>query len=75
MDFTPEYGLTEKQAEILNYIRTYIHAEGMPPTRAEMAQAFGWKSPNAAECHLRRLAKKKVLELIPAISRGIKLKQ
>lgn len=73
MEYQPEYGLTDKQAEILNYIRTYIHAEGMPPTRAEMAQAFGWKSPNAAEDHLRRLAKKGVLELVPAISRGIRL--
>ncbi|HVF17275.1 MAG TPA: transcriptional repressor LexA [Steroidobacteraceae bacterium] len=47
---------------------------GMPPTRAEIAAEMGFKSPNAAEEHLRALQKKGVLDLIPGASRGIQLK-
>jgi len=36
---------------------------GMPPTRAEIATALGFKSANAAEEHLRALQRKGVLDL------------
>jgi len=65
--------MTPKQLEVLRYIKAYQHEEGMPPTRAEMCEAFGWKSPNAAECHLRALASHGLIKLVPAISRGIKV--
>jgi repressor LexA len=65
--------LTARQEEILNLIKTNIRATGYPPTRAEIANELGFKSPNAAEEHLRALAKKGVIEMIKGTSRGIRL--
>lgn len=65
--------LTRRQEEIFNLIRECIETSGLPPTRAEIARHFGFSSPNAAEAHLKVLAKKGVLELLPGASRGIRL--
>jgi repressor LexA len=46
----------------------------MPPTRAEIARELGFRSANAAEEHLRALARKGVILLVPGTSRGIQLK-
>jgi len=65
--------LTERQQQILDLIRKAIAQTGFPPTRAELAHTLGYKSANAAEDHLRALAKKGVIELTAGASRGIKL--
>ncbi len=65
--------LTPRQAEILEFIQAFAEEEGCPPTRAEIAEAFGFRSANAAEEHLRALARKGVIELVPGSSRGIRL--
>jgi repressor LexA len=65
--------LTARQAEILELIRQYISDTGYPPTRAEIAQELGFRSPNAAEEHLKALARKGAIEMIPGTSRGIRL--
>ena len=65
--------LTPRQTEILRLIQRAINETGMPPTRAEIAGELGFKSPNAAEEHLRALARKGVIALVPGASRGIKL--
>ena len=65
--------LTSRQQEILDFIRQFSGDEGMPPTRADLCRHMGFKSPNAAESHLRALAKKGAIELIPGSSRGIRL--
>ena len=65
--------LTPRQQQILQLIRDRIEATGLPPTRVEIAQEFGFRSPNAAEDHLKVLARKGVLELLPGASRGIRL--
>jgi len=65
--------LTDRQAEILDLIRSAIEETGMPPTRAEIARSLGFRSANAAEEHLRALARKGVIELVPGASRGIRL--
>jgi len=65
--------LTARQAEILELIRSYISDEGCPPTRAEIATSLGFRSANAAEDHLRALARKGFIELVPGSSRGIRL--
>ena len=66
--------LTPRQKQILELIQDVIYETGMPPTRAEIAAELGFKSPNAAEEHLRALQRKGVLELVPGASRGIQLK-
>ncbi|AZG75048.1 transcriptional repressor LexA [Shewanella livingstonensis] len=65
--------LTPRQAEILDLIKNNIAETGMPPTRAEIANRLGFKSANAAEEHLKALAKKGFIEIIPGTSRGIRL--
>jgi len=65
--------LTPRQQEILQLIRDTVAATGVPPTRAEICQAFGFASPNAAEDHLRALARKGAIELSEGIARGIRL--
>lgn len=65
--------LTERQQEILQWIRDFLEKSGFPPTRAEIARALGFRSANAAEEHLRALSKKGALELLPGASRGIRL--
>ena len=65
--------LTARQQQILDLIKQHIGKTGYPPTRAEIANELGFKSPNAAEEHLRALARKGVIEMISGTSRGIRL--
>ena len=65
--------LTPRQQQILDLIKQHIDNTGYPPTRAEIATELGFKSPNAAEEHLRALARKGVIEMISGTSRGIRL--
>lgn len=65
--------LTPRQQEILDFIRNSLEVLGAPPTRAEIANAFSFASHNAAEEHLRALAKKGVIVLEPGSARGIRL--
>ncbi len=66
--------LTDRQQQILDLIRQTVARTGFPPTRAEIAQALGFRSPNAAEDHLKALARKGAIELTAGASRGIRLK-
>ena len=65
--------LTSRQSEVLASIRDYIEQYGFPPTIAELTTLLGIRSPNAVRDHLRTLARKGVIELTPAASRGIRL--
>lgn len=65
--------LTPRQQEILDFIRNTLEALGAPPTRAEIARAFGFASANAAEEHLRALARKGAIAMEPGAARGIRL--
>lgn len=67
--------LTTRQRDILDLIERSVRDTGAPPTRAEIAAAFGFKSANAAEEHLRALARKGVIDLVGGLSRGIRLKR
>ena len=66
--------LTPKQKKIFNFIRKTIERSGLPPTRAEIQTAFGFRSPNAAEDHLRKLEQRNAIEILPGTARGIRLK-
>ncbi|MEQ9012343.1 transcriptional repressor LexA [Algiphilus sp.] len=65
--------LTARQQQILSFIQQRIVEEGAPPTRADIVRAFGFRSPNAAEAHLRALASKGAITLTPGAARGIRL--
>ena len=65
--------LTNRQQQVLDVIRQHIGDTGMPPTRADIARELGFKSANAAEEHLKALARKGAIEVIPGASRGIRL--
>jgi repressor LexA len=70
---TPVLTLTARQQEILEFIRTFLEEEGFPPTRAEIANALGFRSANAAEDHLKALERKGAVEVLSGTSRGIRL--
>ncbi|WP_415884649.1 transcriptional repressor LexA [Neptuniibacter sp. QD29_5] len=65
--------LTKRQTEVLDCIKRHIGDTGYPPTRADIARDLGFKSANAAEEHLKALAKKGAIEIIPGTSRGIRV--
>lgn len=65
--------LTPRQQEVLDFVKSYLSDTGYPPTRAEIAEKLGFKSANASEEHLKALARKGAIEIIPGTSRGIKL--
>jgi repressor LexA len=65
--------ITPRQQEIFDLIQQVIDETGMPPTRAEIATSLGFKSANAAEEHLRALARKGMITLLPGAARGIRI--
>jgi repressor LexA len=65
--------LTQRQQQVLDIVRQHIDHTGYPPTRADIARELGFKSANAAEEHLKALARKGAIEMIPGASRGIRL--
>ena len=68
-------GLTSRQEEILNLIKDHLKEKGFPPTRADISKTFGFKSPNAAEQHLRAIEKKGFISIRSGASRGLVLNQ
>ena len=67
--------LTNRQEEILNLIKNHIFEFGFPPTRADISKSLGFKSPNAAEQHLRAIEKKGFIKILSGASRGIVLNE
>jgi len=65
--------LTKRQTDVFNCIKNHIEETGYPPTRADIARSLGFKSTNAAEEHLKALAKKGAIEIIAGTSRGIRI--
>ncbi|MBN6711372.1 repressor LexA [Haemophilus haemoglobinophilus] len=65
--------LTVRQQEVFDLIKRHIESTGMPPTRVEISKELGFRSPNAAEEHLKALARKGVIEIVSGVSRGIRL--
>ena len=66
--------LTPRQQAVFQFIQDFVREHGLPPTRSEIASAMGYRSVNAAEEHLRALARKGVLEVLAGASRGIRLR-
>ncbi|MFC3680983.1 transcriptional repressor LexA [Bacterioplanoides pacificum] len=65
--------LTARQQQVLDFIKSSLEDTGFPPTRAEIANELGFRSPNAAEEHLKALARKGAIEMMAGASRGIRV--
>jgi repressor LexA len=65
--------LTARQQQVLDFIKSSLEETGFPPTRAEIANELGFRSPNAAEEHLKALARKGAIEMMAGASRGIRV--
>ena len=65
--------LTKQQSKVLACVEVYLNKTGFPPTRAEICKELGFKSPNAAEMHLRALEKKGYITIQSGSSRGISI--
>ena len=55
---TDRQPLTPRQQDVLDWISGYIDVHGYSPTVREIQHAYGWKTPNAAKCHLEPMRKK-----------------
>jgi repressor LexA len=67
--------LTRKQLEVLAFIRRFMASDGLPPTRGEIAEGLGLKNRQGIDQHLRALESKGAIELVPGISRGIRVRE
>jgi repressor LexA len=65
--------LTPRQKQILKFISEFIENNKFPPTRSELSKHFGFRSPNAAETHLRALENKAMIGIERGAARGITL--
>ncbi len=65
--------LTVKQQVVFDFICSHIDETGFPPTRMEISDELGFKSPNAAEDHLKALERKGAIKILRGTSRGIRL--
>jgi repressor LexA len=65
--------LSPKQLEVLAFIQRFIAAHAFPPTRGEIAEGLRLKNRQGIDQHLRALQAKGVIDLVPGISRGIRL--
>ncbi|PPU91451.1 repressor LexA [Xanthomonas populi] len=64
--------LSPKRAAVLAFLQAQAHA-GVSPSLAEIAQAFGFASRNAAQKHVQALAEAGLIELLPNQKRGIRV--
>lgn len=65
--------LTDRQAEVLEFIRQKFAAGEPAPTPREIAAAFGWASKRAAECHIEALIQRGRLTATPGKARSLRL--
>ncbi len=65
--------LTNRQKEILQFIKLYIVANGYPPTVREIAKAVGVSSPATIHAHLTNLENKGVIKKETTRNRAIEL--
>jgi len=67
--------LTDTQQAILALIAERIERDGMPPSQAEIALAFGFRGVRAAQYHLEALERAGAIQRLPGKARAIRLVQ
>ena len=66
-------GLTERQREVLDYVRWYMRKFGVAPSRSEIAKELGVRNASTIDWHLSALMRKGWVELKPGSARFIRL--
>ena len=65
--------LTNRQEQILEWIKRFIQFYGIPPTRVELAHGVGLKDASCVGPHLQTLAERGWIQLFPGKNRGIRV--
>jgi repressor LexA len=65
--------LTERQRQILDFIRRKQDSDRLTPTLREIAANFRFSSPNAALCHVQALLAKGFLKSLPGRARALQV--
>ena len=63
--------LTERQQQVLDYIRETVHDRGYPPSVREIGEAVGLSSPSSVHAQLNSLVKVGMIKKDPAKPRAI----
>ena len=63
--------LTNRQQELLDFLRKYHSETGLMPSTREIQHHFGFASQTAAVSHLRALEKKGVIKKMPGKARAL----
>ena len=71
-DFPSPDALSSQRAAVLAFLRREL-AAGRAPSLAEVAEAFGFASRNAAQKHVQALVGQGLLEQVPGRKRGLRL--
>lgn len=67
--------LTDRQNDVLEFIKDFSFENGISPTRSEIAIGMGFRSKTAAVDHLKALERKGYIHLHSETSRGIQILQ
>lgn len=65
--------LTDRQKDVLNFIKSYIVSHGYPPTVREIGKALDISSPATIHVHLKNLEKKGIIRKEGTKNRAIEL--
>jgi repressor LexA len=66
-------GLTIRQVEVVEMIRSFQSDHGYAPTVREITVSFGWRSTRATICHLEAIQKKGAIKREPGRARTIQV--
>ncbi|GEP45409.1 transcriptional repressor LexA [Brevifollis gellanilyticus] len=69
--FAPPVKLTDRQQELLAYLRQHQREQGVMPSTRDIQRHFGFSSQTAAMSHLRALEKKGVIQRHPHKARAV----
>ena len=65
--------LTDRQGEILNFIKEFIVSNGYPPTVREIGLALGLSSPATIHSHINKLVEKGFIKKDGSKNRALEL--
>ncbi len=63
--------LTDRQQQLLDYLRQHYRESGIMPSTREIQNHFGFSSQTAAVSHLKALERKGVIERLPGKARAV----